>query len=285
TITVTDAAAGVSESASIIVNPDAAVRMVVTASPDVIVAKSGDTATITATFLDKFGNVVWVTPTSEDGLDFVSSLGTPGSPSEDPGVATTILTPTIDEVGTATIRVTYDGLPDATTTVKLLPDVVGSITVTVDEDTIPILNDGVDVCTITATYKDASDATVTAADGADYKITFTTTATGQSGDFTVTGGTITIVPDTGDVANTGTVSGQLTGATTDLLGDFTAALTLVTTFGEAPDTIIVTDVLDISGTFTATTMTFSGTITADGYPDNSIVADTLSFTDGKITVD
>ncbi|GAI68994.1 unnamed protein product, partial [marine sediment metagenome] len=122
-----------------------------------------------------------------------------------------------------------------------------------------------------------------AADGADYKVTFTA-ATDQSGDFTVTGGTLTTVPDTGNYAKTGTVSGEFTGTSTLPPGDFTATLTLVTTFTVPEPDIVVTDDLVISGTITATTMTFSGTVTAQDHPSNVVTAVTLALDGGVIVL-
>jgi len=172
TITVTDAAAGVSkESAAITVNPAAAASIVVEASPGVIEADGTDSSTITVTAKDDFGNVD-TNYTGDKSITIASSLGAivAANPSFTLGEATTTLT-SDDKVGTATIRVTSD-FDDAMTTVKLLADIaITGITVTVDKTS--ILNNGVDVRTITATYTDGTDI-VTAAEGADYTVTFTT---------------------------------------------------------------------------------------------------------------
>lgn len=169
-ITVTDAAAEISQdSATIEVTPAAAASIVVAASPDVIEADNSDSSTITATALDEFGN----TDTNYTAaVTFAESLGVLANKDATfgTGVATADLT-SDGELGIATIKVTSGALPYALETVELLPDIgITTITVTVDKST--ILNNGVDVRTITATYEDTESATVTAAEGADYAFTF-----------------------------------------------------------------------------------------------------------------
>lgn len=165
TITVADEAAEIEAvSDPITVNPAEATAIEIAASVGVIRANDSDTSTITATAVDEFGNK---DTSYAAAVTFAASLGTlTGVGDFAAGVASRDLTST--DVGTAIIKVTSGTLPYATTTVKLLADIgVTFITVTVDKTS--ILNNGVDVRTITATYD------VTAADGADYKVTFSTT--------------------------------------------------------------------------------------------------------------
>ncbi|MBA7578482.1 hypothetical protein ES708_20347 [subsurface metagenome] len=173
TQTITVADGSISDiSGDITVTAALATKLEVAASPSVIRANSLDTSEITVTALDDFGNTDL---TYSESITIKSSLATIGTAALQfegaTGVVTTTLTSILDEVGTALIKVTSE-FATVTTNVELLPVIgINTIDVTVDKGT--ILNNGVDVRTITATYLDSESEVVTAAAGADYTVTFT----------------------------------------------------------------------------------------------------------------